>query len=222
MYTRNDRDPVTPAEFWTVVVFVGFVFLAAGLEVFTDYQPGKAVVVFFFLAWLPLLALHELAHAWVARLFGWHVSEVVVGTGKVMRYFRVGELTVELRLIPVEGFAMIGPPSGRGGGWKHALIYFAGPGAELLVFFALLALFGWTQLTTLGNDLGLTVVQGLAAAALAGAVLNLIPHAARSGESWVANDGLGILQSLFRSDRPPNHRRAYTDDPHDSADWWKR
>lgn len=224
-----NRDPATPAEFWTVVVFVGIIFLGVGLEIFTNYQPGKAVILFFFLFWMPLIVVHELGHAWMAGLLGWHVSHVVVGLGKVMRHFRVGRQTVELRLIPLEGFALIGPPDGKFGGWRHALIYFAGPGIELVIFFVLLSIFGWTELTTLSDSLGMTAIQGLAIAALIGAVLNLIPHAMHSGDRWIANDGLGILQSLFWSDRSPRSRSKhftdepdYSSDPNDPADWWKR
>lgn len=221
---RNfDRDPATAAEFWTVIGFVAIIFVGVGFEIFSDYQPGKAVILFFFLFWMPLIVVHELGHAWMAGLLGWHVGHVVVGVGKVMRYFRVGGVTVELRLLPLEGFALIGSPSGSFGGWKNALIYFAGPGIELVIFFVLLSIFGWTELTTLTDSLGMMALQGLAVAALVGAVLNLIPHGVYSGDRWVANDGLGILQSLFWNARPPRSRRShYTDDPNDPADWWKR
>jgi hypothetical protein len=68
-YTNKNQGPATPAEFWTVVIFVLFIVFAAGAEIFTNYHPGKAVVLFFFLFWIPLIALHEWGHAIVAKLF---------------------------------------------------------------------------------------------------------------------------------------------------------
>ena len=113
------------------------------------------------------------------------------------------------------------------------MIYFAGPGIELVVFGIILAFFGWQQLFTLSDSLGMVMIQGLAVAALAGAVLNLMPHATRSGREWIPNDGLGILKCLFWK---PTPRRKFFDDEEgevkkkperrddsdDPADWWKR
>jgi hypothetical protein len=128
------------------------------------------------------------------------VIQIVIGVGKVMRYSRIGNIPTEIRLIPVEGFVTMRPLR-RYSGWQHALIYFAGPGIELLVFFVLLSIFGWSQLTTLSTSFGLVVVQGLAAAALGGAVVNLISHGTFTDQGLIPNDGLGILKSLFSSTR---------------------
>jgi membrane-associated protease RseP (regulator of RpoE activity) len=161
---------------------------------------------------MPLVAVHELGHAWMARLLNWDVFAIVVGVGKVVRYFRVGKLTVELRIIPIEGFAQIAPRNGRFGGWRGALIYFAGPGIELLIFFVLMAIFGWSELITLSDSFAMTIVQGLAVAALVGAVLNLIPHGTYTGNGWIANDGLGILQCLFALNRKQRIRKSPFDE----------
>jgi hypothetical protein len=83
---------------------------------------------------------------------------------------------------------------------------------------------GPATLLTYSEDVGLLIVQSLCIAALASAVVNLIPHVAITQSGEVANDGLGIIRSFTRplgdfaamvDPTPP--RQAWERDP----DWWK-
>ena len=80
---------------------------------------------------------------------------------------------------------------------KHALTYFAGPGIELLLFFVVLGVMGADNFFLIEDDYGKLVVQAMAFAALAGAVINLIPAGVVTKNGQVPNDDLGILVSLF-------------------------
>ena len=53
---------------------------------------------------------------------------------------------------------------------------------------------------TLTDHLGILFLQSFAAAAVVGAVINLIPMSSKEGEAWIANDGMGILLAIRRKD----------------------
>ncbi|HZZ29353.1 MAG TPA: M50 family metallopeptidase [Pirellulales bacterium] len=168
-------------------------------EVCTNYAPVKLSVLLFVLFWIPLLALHESGHALMAALLGWQVEQVVIGLGRPVASFRVGSASVELKLLPLEGFARSVPRDLRLPGLKHALIYLAGPGIELLLAGAILWLVGPPQLLSHSEQYGIIVWQSLALAATVGGVLNLIPHAVQTSAGiMIPNDGLGIILSLSR------------------------
>jgi hypothetical protein len=107
---------------------------------------------------------------------------------------------MEIRTIPLEGFVQIAPKTVTLARIKHALIYFAGPGIELLVFFTItFMLGGFEQIFTATNDYARIALQSFAFAALAGAVINLIPIGIITKDGSTPNDGMGILLCLFSS-----------------------
>jgi hypothetical protein len=143
--------------------------------------------------------LHEAGHAVAAALLGWRVGRVVIGMGRPLGRFHIGRTLVEIRLFPVEGFVQPAPTNLRYPRLKSALIYLAGPGAELLLLAVVALAIGPDRLTTRTEEVGMLVAQSLAVAILFSAFVNLVPHtAAGQGGQMVANDGLGIIQSLFR------------------------
>jgi hypothetical protein len=192
--------PLTPGERWGYGIFFVVLLGLFAAEVFTNYQPGKLGALLVVLFWPPLLVLHESGHAVVAVLLGWRVRRVVIGMGRVVARFRVGRTRVEIRLAPVEGFMVPVPTNLRAPQLKNALIYFAGPGVELLLLVVVVALVGPETLLTRTTDYGLIAVQSLAIAILIGVVINLVPHTAPSQNGMVANDGLGILRSFMLPD----------------------
>lgn len=186
-------------ERWVYAIFVSVILGLFTAEVFSDYQPVKLSVLLFVVFWIPLLALHEAGHAVMAAVLGWRVDKVVIGMGRPVTSFRVGSASVELKLLPLEGFARSIPTDLRLPGLKHALIYLAGPGIELLLAGLILTLVGPEKLFTHSDGYVMIGWQSLTAAAASGAVLNLIPHAVQMSDgSMVPNDGLGIILSLLR------------------------
>lgn len=107
---------------------------------------------------------------------------------------------MEIRSIPLEGFVQIAPKTVHLARFKHALIYFSGPGIELLMaFLIMLYLGGADELFNVTNDYFRIALQSFAYAALAGAVINLIPFGIITKEGTTPNDGMGILSCLFSS-----------------------
>jgi len=184
-----------------LVVLVGL-FTA---EVVVNYAPGKLAALFFVLFWFPLLVLHETGHALMAGLLGWHVGRVVIGMGRTATWFRIGTALVEIRLIPIEGFVLPVPRNLQAPQLKSALIYLAGPGAELLLLALIAAIVGTDTLLTRTESIGMLALQSLCVAILASAFFNLVPHLATSQHGMVPNDGLGIIRSFLL---PTDHYAA--------------
>jgi len=168
------------------------------MEIITNFEPKKLGALLFVVFWIPLLFIHEFGHALMAKILNWKVKRVVLGVGKIMMVTRLFNAPVEIRSIPLEGFVQIAPKTTNLARFKHALIYFAGPGIELLVFFGIaFYLGGFDQLFTFNNDYVRIALQSFAFAALAGAVINLIPLGIITKDGSTPNDGMGILLCLF-------------------------
>ena len=196
-YTKKEQAPLTRGERTGYVVFlllVSFFFL---LEIFSNYEPRKFGAIVFLLAWIPLTFIHELGHAVVARIVGWEVKELVVGFGRILKEFHFRGTKVEFRAVPISGYMLPGFTASNWGRWKSALVYFAGPASELLVFFGIYALIGFDKFLNAGSGLVELFFHGVALSALTSAVINLIPMSAITEEGETPNDGLGILLSLF-------------------------
>jgi len=166
-------------------------------EVVVNYAPGKLSALFFVFFWFPLLMLHEAGHAVMAGLLGWHVGRVVIGMGRTVTWFRIGTALVEIRLIPIEGFVLPVPRNLHAPQLKSALIYLAGPGAELLLLGAICAVMGSGKLLSQAESIAMLAVQSLCVAILASAFFNLVPHLATTQHGMVPNDGLGIIRSFL-------------------------
>lgn len=212
----TDRDPKTAGEKWTAAVF-SLIFLGLILAmVFERYTPAKLAVFLVPLAWLPLLVIHELGHAAAARMCGWGLRRIVIGTGTERARFRCLGTGMSIRTWPVSGYVLPRLRDLRGAKWKSAFIYVAGPGAELLVAGLVWALAG-DALFESSRSVGMLAAQSLGVAALADAALNLFPMSVQSDGRYVANDGLGIINSL-RMTKADYARRLQQEDWQDLAE----
>jgi hypothetical protein len=191
-YDPAPRLPVSAGErtFVALLAF-GFVGLLAA-DLARGFSPNKLGALFVLLFWVPLLVLHELAHALAARSVGWHVSEVVLGFGRELLRFRIGETRVRIRALPIEGYVVPSPNDLAHARPKQAWIYAAGPLSEVLVFAAVGSALDW-QWPSPGDPIGRIALQSLAVTALLGALLTLVPYSTRGHMS----DGLGMLASSF-------------------------
>ncbi len=196
-----DKEPTSkPEKVFLVVMSLAF-FGMMVMEILTDYEPKKLGAVLFVVFWIPLLFIHEFGHAMMAKALGWRVSRIVIGVGKIFMRTRFLNAPMEIRMIPLEGFVQIAPKTIQFARLKHALIYFAGPGIELLMFFSVVAyLGGFEQFFTVSNEYSRIALQSFAFAALVGAVLNLIPMGILTRDGSTPNDGMGILLCLFATD----------------------
>lgn len=196
-----DKKPTTLGEnlfmYGLTVLFLGLMLL----EIFTHYEPRKLAALFFILWWLPLVLVHEFGHAVVAHALGWQIQRTVIGFGRIVYQGQLFRAPLELRLIPIEGFVQFNPVYGRRMRYKHALTYFAGPGIKLVLAFSVILLMGWDNFFVIADDYTKLAFQALAYAALAGAIINLIPMGVVTRDGETPNDGLGILVSLFSSEK---------------------
>ena len=186
-------------KIFIVVISLAFLFMMT-MEIISNYEPRKLGALLFVVFWIPLLFIHEFGHAIMAKILGWRVERIVIGFGKVLAHTRLLGAPMEIRTIPLEGFVQIAPKTVTLARIKHALIYFAGPGIELLAFFIILNMLGGLdQMFTVTNDYYRIALQSFAFAALAGAVINLIPIGIITKDGSTPNDGMGILLCLFSS-----------------------
>jgi tetratricopeptide (TPR) repeat protein len=191
-FEPTPRLPRTRGERWTVWVLslvIGGLFAA---ELLNNLSSQRLSIVFILLFWGPLLVLHELGHAVMARRLGWSVHEIVIGFGRELTRVRYGQTTIRIKALPIEGCVLPSPGTLGNPRLEGALIYAAGPGAEL-VFILVLRLFVGEQLFQPAGDLGIIFWQSGALAAALGALFNLVPYATSAGVS----DGLGIIRSFI-------------------------
>ena len=186
---------MTPTEA-RISAVVGTVFsLLIVAAIFEGYSPRKLSVVFILLFWVPMLVLHELGHAVAARLLGWDVKEIVIGFGRTLWRFRVGETQIRIKLAPVEGYVLPAANSARFLRAKSMAIYAAGPGAELLLLGIIVWFTGWDALFSNSDSLASVALQSLAIVIIYSAGFNLLPFRSDGAVS----DGLGIISSPFIS-----------------------
>ena len=191
------RGPSGSFEWWFSALALAVILGLFAAAVFVEFRPEKLMALFIPLFWVLLLPLHEAGHAVVAGLLGWYVGHVVIGWGRPVARFRWGKTRIEIRALPVEGFVRTVPTNLSCPRLKSALIYFAGPGVELLLLGILLAAVGPHTLLTLSPSYPLLAAQSLALAILVSTFINLVPHSVMSATGPIANDGLGILASFF-------------------------
>lgn len=190
------RRPMSQTEA-RISAAVGIAFtIMIMFAVFEEYSASRLSVILVLVFWIPMLVLHEFGHAIAAKALGWHVREIVIGFGRELWQWQIGETRVRVKLAPVEGYVLPMPTSARQMRLKSALIYAAGPGIELLLLAIMLLVLGSDYVFGGSNEIGQVAAQSLAIAILLGAGFNLLPFSTGGGVS----DGLGILTSPFMSD----------------------
>jgi Flp pilus assembly protein TadD len=198
MLSDNDPAPRLPTSrgerLWLALFGAGFLGLIAA-DLAQGFSVRRLSVLFVLVAWVPLLVLHELGHALAARAVGWHVTEVVIGFGRELLRFRIGETRVRVRAVPIEGYVIPSPNSVRGARLKQAWIYFSGPLADLLVLGSIAWILDF-EAPGQSDSLGRLVLESIAVTAAIGALCTLTPY--RSGGN--PSDGLGMLTSWLHSD----------------------
>ncbi len=191
LYDPAPRRPLARDEKWIAALFFLVFFGSLAGELLRDFTPLKLGLIFVVVAWVPLLVLHELGHALVARLLGWRVYEVVIGQGRDVARFVVGDAVVRWKLAPLTGHVRTVPSDLRWARSKQALVFVAGPGIELAFVLCVYALAG-DRLLERTTSVPWIALQSLCLTAAMGGVLNLVPFAGRGGVS----DGLGLLLSF--------------------------
>ena len=189
------RRPLTRTEARISAILGTLFSLMIVAAIFEEFSPRKLSIFLILLFWLPMLVLHELGHAVMARALGWEVREVVIGFGRTLWQFSVGNTRVSIKLAPVEGYVLPAANSKRLLRTKSVMIYAAGPGAELLLLGIILWAVGWDTVFNSSDELSLIALQSLAIVIIYSAGFNLLPFRIEGAVS----DGLGIISSPFIS-----------------------
>ena len=200
---HDPEKPTSPFE-RDVLLFFYLTFAALILiGIFKDYEPAKLGIPFFVISWALLLALHEFGHALMARALGWKVELISLGFGRLRKKTTFLGMPLEIRSAPVMGFVAPRPCDLNYPRLKDFLIYAAGPGIELLAVGIAMILFGSDIFTRPTESIVLIAVRAFCLAALAGAIINLIPLPISNSQGTggaSGTDGLGMIQCWFRSD----------------------
>jgi hypothetical protein len=178
----------------TLVLAMGGAFAA---DIATDFAPIKLTALVLVTSRVPMLVVHEMGHALVAWALGWRVRQIVLGFGKVLGAFDLGGARVEIRAVPLEGFVTPEPRDGEGGRAASALVYAAGPLAELAVLAAMALSIGLDRFVWQSSEPVVIACQAVAIGIVGSLVANAIPHGVRVGGRLVPNDGLGVVRSLL-------------------------
>lgn len=135
---------------------------------------------------IPLIVLHELAHALTARALGFRVFAIHLGLGKVLFSRRISGIAWTVHLIPVSAVTVVSGPEMRNYRARIFLIHLAGPAFHALLNALLLwmnAVFGvsgvWYGLILWTNVYLL--------------VFNLLPHKAQVAVGSAGTDGWAML-----------------------------
>lgn len=197
----NDQDdtPDDPAARWSVAIFLLVVVGLFTADTLTSYEPVKASALFVVFFWVPLLFLHEFAHALMAWGCGWHVHRIVIGFGPPYWVFSLFGARTEFRRIPISGYIQPIPTHMRQPRLREFLIYAAGPGSELALALAVTLLWGPQNLLVPSNHYGVIALQSLVVAALSQGFFNLVPCFFLTPNQRIANDGMGMLICWRRS-----------------------
>ncbi len=190
------RRPLTRGEARASAILVSVFTLLILAAILEEYSPKKLSILLILLFWIPMLFVHELGHALAAKLLNWRVREIVIGFGRDLWQFQIGDTRVKIKLLPVEGYVLPAPKTPSAIRLKSMLIYAAGPGAELIVLAVLLLVFGWDTVFNDSSDVSLIALKSLAIVIIYGAGFNLLPFRVEGAVS----DGLGIISSPFISD----------------------
>jgi hypothetical protein len=156
---------------------------------------------FLFLVNIPLLAVHELAHAAAARLLGVRVFRVHFGYGRLLFSRRLFGIVWEVRLWPLGGGTLMSsPPQDRrrarlfgavlAGPVMHFLLIFLTVGFQMILLAlggwygaGVLQLYSWSRLFFIFNVIAL--------------IVNLIPVKTRVPFGQVGTDGWQLLHLAF-------------------------
>ncbi|MCA9644652.1 MAG: M50 family metallopeptidase [Polyangiaceae bacterium] len=191
LYDPAPRRPLARDEKWIAALFFVVFFGSLAGELLRDFTPMKLGLVFVVAAWVPLLVLHELGHALMARLLGWQVYEVVIGQGRDVARFVLGDAVIRWKLVPLTGHVRTVPSDLRYARFKQAMVFAAGPGIELLLVLIAYLVAG-DRLLQRTSSVPWVLLQSVCLTAAIGGVLNLVPFAVKGGVS----DGMGLLLSF--------------------------
>ena len=172
-------------------------------------SPGSSLGRFYlllcasFLLLIPLIILHELAHAIVSRLLGFRVYGIHLGAGKVIFSTRFLGLRWYLRPIPLGGATLVAGPEVPFYRGRKFLIHMAGPGVHALLALLLVIVLPEMQ----ADSLAYLIIQLSLWSNIFLLVVNLFPRKIATSVGIAGTDGWAMLH-IFRK-KPEELRKGY-------------
>lgn len=182
----------------------------------------------FFIATIPLLVIHESAHAIVGHLTGFRIFSVLVGYGQTLFRRRLRGTNWEVKALPFGGLTVMSSPQQHGYRLRNFLSVLAGPASHALL---LLPLFMLKESDVAQrNDIIWELSSALFAVNVIYLIANLIPFKTTSVMGEVGSDGWQLLKIPFLSASELEERLAsyYAQESLDAyrlhdiatAKWW--
>ena len=162
-------------------------------------NPFSNLAIFYFetalaiLFMCPLIIVHELAHAAVARLVGLRVFAIMIGVGKTLWSAKYLGMDWVINMLPIGGITAVGTRPAQNIRLKLFLIYLAGPASHLVLAFALFVLLDAFPLPLLAHRL----VGALIYANIVLGVVNLFPRKVAMMTGMQGTDGWHLLRAPF-------------------------
>jgi hypothetical protein len=150
----------------------------------------------FLLFLFPLVIIHELGHALVAKVFGFKIFSVTVGYGKRLFEIKPFGITMRFNLYPLSGLTAAAPQSDKGFRLKYWLYIFGGP-ATHLAFILILGPFFISKASPARFFTQPLLVEPFLLTNLFLLVVNLLPHQPKGVGPMAYTDGHHLLHVPF-------------------------
>lgn len=152
--------------------------------------------ILFMLFLFPLVVIHELGHASVAKLFGFRIFSMTVGYGKRLFEIKPFGIKMKFNLYPLSGMTVAIPRDEKGFRLKYWLYIFGGPATHLAFILILGPLF--VSRASVANFISQpTFVEPFLLTNLFLLIGNLVPKKADGIGPGVYTDGHHLLRVPF-------------------------
>jgi tetratricopeptide (TPR) repeat protein len=207
------------------------VIIGAGILIFSMNPNSRAaatvlLISLIALVIIPLILIHELAHAAVAKLTGLRVFGIVIGVGKTIWSGKLFGMQWAINSLPIGGITSVGArpvPNIRG---KLFLVYLAGPASHILLAYASHLL---SRMLPAGSFWGRFLVA-LVFANILLALFNLFPRKLSFTTGVQGTDGWHLFRTPFLKEQELTKLHvgyfaaeallAYTENDFDTAKTW--
>lgn len=117
------------------------VIIGGGILIFSINPGSRAAAIVLLLSlvvlfMLPLILMHELAHAGAARLTGLRVFGIMIGVGKTIWSGKLFGMQWVVNSLPIGGITSVGARPVPNIRWRLFLVYLAGPASHILLAYA--------------------------------------------------------------------------------------
>lgn len=192
----------TRSFLWDIVIIVG-----CGLFLYAVSPSSTAAAVvlhanLILLSLIPLIIIHELTHAGVAKLVGLRVFGIMIGIGKTIWSGKLFGTDWTINVLPLGGITLVGARPVPFIRLKLFLIYLAGPASHVVMAVGFLLLEKMITTSLFGHQ----VLLSLVIANVALAVTNLFPFKAALTTGMQGTDGWHLLRVPFLDNAELNKR----------------